>query len=643
MWVPWLLLALMTISFAVVFSALSVMRHTAYQSHAYDLGNMDQAVWNTLHGHFLRFTDMSVGQHVLTTRLAIHVEPILALFAPLYIVHGGPETLLLGQVLIVATGAIPAYLLARWALGRPWLALAFPLAYLLHPSLQNAVLDDFHAVTLSASFLLWALYFAVIVHPPGFAVTAILAASTKEEVGLLVAMLGLVFLLRRRWYAGFMAIICGVGWFLMSVLLIIPASNPAGQSPYLERYRYLGHGLGGILSAIVRRPETIAHVLTSAARLHYVSALLHPVGFVSILSLPVLLLALPSFLINMLSADPRMYSGFYQYPTDAIPFVVGAAAIGIGIVGRLAQELHAWRARLMVVVLCGLVLLAAIVDTRRLGFSPLADGYLVPTAGSHQRLEDRLLEVIPPGAMVSAADEIEPHLSGRYWVYKLPTVHPKNAPAAGYIALDASIPALPVRQSTLHAAAMTALRGAYGVARAQDGILVLRRGAARKTIPRTFYSFVFVIGANARRERAHWGPLNLVGVTIHPRDGEVNRARPAIGLETYWRCTQRLAKGTSISIYVSPVYQGGHPVFSSTWTRESESPTWDWLPLAAWPVGRTIRALSVPVSPDTNKDGSVDLAVGVSEQGVVQSSGAAQRVKGAPRLLRLATIRVHSW
>ena len=630
----------MTLLFAAVFTWLSLARHAAYQSHAFDLGNMDQAVWSTLHGDLLRFTAMSAGQTVLTSRLAIHVEPLLAVFAIFYVVHGGPETLLVIQAVIVALGAIPAYLLARAAFEGPWLALVFPAAYLLHPSLQSAVLDDFHTVTLSACFLLWAVYFVFIDYMPGFAVAALLAASTKEEVALLVAMLGLTLLVRQRLYAGFMAIICGVGWFLISVLLIIPSYNPAGQSPYLTRYSYLGHGLGGILLGILRHPGTVLHLLTSNTRLTYLIRLLHPLGFTSLLGLPVLLLALPAFAINMLSSEPTMYSGFYQYSAEIVPFLLAAAMIGIAAVGRFGREWGARGGAYIPTLLCVFLLLAAVVDTRQRGFSPLAAGYLVPSSGPHQRLADRALSGLPGGAPIAAADEIVPHVSDRTWVYLLPATHPRNGPAASYIVLDASIPSLPVRPATLHDLALRALRDGYGIVQAQDGILILRRGAVRTTLPPTFYSFLFRPGTRVSRERVHWGPLSLVGITVHPRSGQINPSRPAIALETYWRTAKRLAPRTQIVFYVSPVYSDRPPRFSSRWMAERDSPTWDWLPLPGWPAGRTIRADSLPLLPDVYAYGKVDVAIGVLGQGPAQGTGAGQRVAGGGWLARVATVQV---
>jgi uncharacterized membrane protein len=638
-WLPWLVLAGMTLMFAIAFSWLSIQRHLAFQSHAFDLGNMDQAVWSTIHGHFLRFTDMASGSDVLTSRLAIHVEPFLLPVAVLYGIHGGVETLLTLQACVVASGAIPAYLLARGLLGRNWLALVFPAAYLLHPSLQNAVMDDFHAVALSASFLLWALYFVWQDSVPLFAAFGILAASTKEEVGLLVAAAGVMWLIRRRWYAGFMTMICGAGWFLVCMLWIIPGANPAGASPYLSRYAYLGKGLGGILSGIARHPGMVLHTLVSTSRLDYLTNLLHPLGFTSLLGFPVLLLALPALLINMMSSDPTMYSGLYQYSAEIVPFAIAASIVGVSATTRVAERMYTFRGEHIVAVLCAFILIAAAIDSRYYGFSPLANGFSVPTVGDHQRLESQLLASIPDSASVAAADELVPHLSERVWIYLLPTVHPRNGPAAQYVALDASIPSEPVEPHTLHAVAVRLLRQGYGVQDASDGVLVLRRGAQRRVLPGSFFSFIFHTPGIAFPETARWGVLRLLAVAVHPRDLSVNRSRPAIGTESYWLATSHLPSRTRITVYISRVYSGKHPAFSSRWTSRSDSPTWDWLPFGSWPRNRSIRAEVPPMAPEPYVYGSVDVAIGVTGLGKLFGIPSSERVPGSD-LLRVATVSV---
>lgn len=637
---PYAIVGVLVLAFGVGFAWLSVLRHEAYQSHAFDLANVDQAAWNTLHGHILRFTDMAVGQRVLTTRLAIHVEPLLAALSPLYLLWNGPETLLVVQSLVVATGAIPAYLIGRRFVGSPWLALAFPLAYLLHPSLQNAVLDDFHAVTMSASFLLWALFFALRSSLIGFWLTSLLAMATKEEVGLLVAMIGLIWVARGRWRVASLAVIVGLAWFAVAVDVVIPANNRLGHSPYLSRYSYLGHGLGGILLAPFRHPAAVAHVATSPSRLAYLNDVLAPVAFLSVVGLPLLALALPALAVNMLSADPRMYSGFYQYSAEVVPFVVVAAALGVGLAARAVAAFRQDLRLPVAAVLCTAVVAAAGYESYRYGFSPLAEGYVIPEAGAHQAGESQILSRIPPSAVVAAADEVAPHVSRRYWLYLLPTTRPLNGPAAQYIVLDASIPSLPVSPRTLHAVAVRALRHGYGIVAVRDGVLLLRRADRRKQLPPAFYSFMFGTSRPAQKEGLRWGPLELAGVTIHPRNAMVNRARPAVEVETYWRLSKRLPRGTRISVLLSPVYGSIHPKISGRWQRATDSPTWDWLPFRRWPRGPTVHAALVPLVPDTSAGGNVDVAIQVDGLGPVRDLKSGQRVLGARTTARLATIRV---
>jgi hypothetical protein len=601
---------------------------------------MDQAAWSTIHGHVLRFTDMAVGNSVLTSRLAIHVEPLLALLSVFYFVHSGPETLLVIQAVVVALGAIPAYLLARSALDNVWLSLVFPIAYLLHPSLQNAVLDDFHAVTMGACLLLCAILFAQRGDMAPYAVAAVLAAATKEEVGLLIAALGLWLALRRRWYAAFMSVVGGAGWFLMAVLIIIPAANPGGRSPYLSRYGYLGHGFAGLVLSPIRHPGLVFHTLVSDARLSYLLDLLHPAGFVSLLGAPILLLSTPALLINMLSSDPRMFSGFYQYSAEVIPFVIAAAVFGAAGISFVARRWRVPGERAVGPLLCGLLLVAAAVDTHRYGFTPLAAGYIDPSPGAHQQLEDEIVGEIPAGVPVAAADEIEPHLAHRQWIYLLPMVHPANGPAAQDVVLDASIPARPVEPHTLHTLATRLLKQGYGIKRAEDGILWLERGTRSRIIDPRFYSFALPDHPQYTPVSARWGPVRLIGVVVHPRTGAVNRSRPAVEVEAYWQLTGRVTRRVRVQFRLSPVYSGGHPASTRTWLTERDSPTLAWLPLQSWPVGRTVRTASLDMVPPTDQGGQVDVAIRVSGFGAVHGLRGLGPVPRSPTSVRVATISV---
>src|SRR4029078_12507591 len=90
------------VAYAAAFSALSVLRHRAYNTGRFDLGNMVQAVWATAHGHPLRVTDLT-GEQI--SRLGAHFDPILVVFAPFWRLWPSPDLLLVAQAVAVALGA----------------------------------------------------------------------------------------------------------------------------------------------------------------------------------------------------------------------------------------------------------------------------------------------------------------------------------------------------------------------------------------------------------------------------------------------------------------------------------------------------------------------------------------------------------
>ncbi|MGH2514915.1 MAG: DUF2079 domain-containing protein, partial [Ktedonobacterales bacterium] len=201
-----------------------LVRYQAYRADAFDLGNMDQAVWNTLHGHPFRFTTVGLDWHGPPTRLGVHVEPILLLIAPLYLLHAGPETLLVLQTVALALGGIPLFLLCLRRLPEaPLVGAAFVVSYLLAPFLLGEALWDFHAVALATPLLLLALW-ALDARRYGWLVAAcILAALTKEDVAFALIPLGLyVAIWRGKPRLGWGIVASAVVWAGICFGLILP-------------------------------------------------------------------------------------------------------------------------------------------------------------------------------------------------------------------------------------------------------------------------------------------------------------------------------------------------------------------------------------------------------------------------------------
>ena len=204
-------------------AALSALRHRAFETGRFDLGNMVQAVWSTAHGKPLAVTDLTGEQ---TSRLGSHFDPLLASFAPLWWLWPRAELLLTAQAVAVALGALPVFWLARKHLGSDTGAAGLALAYLLYPPLQWATLSEFHPVTLSCPLLLYAFWYLDEDRLVAFTVFASAAALGKEEIPLVVAAMGIWYALaRRRWTTGAVIAAAGIATTLVAIELVVPHFN----------------------------------------------------------------------------------------------------------------------------------------------------------------------------------------------------------------------------------------------------------------------------------------------------------------------------------------------------------------------------------------------------------------------------------
>lgn len=613
------LVAALALAFAAFFIVDQSLLHAAFATHAEDLGIMDQALWNTTnpHGRFLHQTicDPIGDTNCLgdVSRTAIHFEPILLLISPIYAALASPLTLLVIQALIVAAGAFPAYWIASRRLRSPLAGVAFAALYLAFPALQSAVASDFHAVTLSAAFVMFALYFMLARNNLGLWIACLLAMATKEEVPLLVMMIGLsVALLQRRWRLGLG--LAGVALAYLGLAeFVIHLSSPLGHSSTTLRYSYLTH----------TSPQAILqHYLFAHDRIDYLRKLLSPTAYLALLSPLTLLIAAPELAINMLSADPLMHSGNYQYNADIVPVIVFAAIESVALLGAVATwagnhvvglggrrrvALPGWEGPRIALTFARIVMAAAVLlalgvsfhEVRRSGATPLTWGFHWPRVTEHAQLANTFVAMIPPDASVSAQSDLVPHLSQRRFVY----LFPDHAADAEYVLLDVTGNVFPLQDTP--GAYLTRVRdllagGAYHVAAAQDGYLLLQRGAGNGPppapgdpygLPATFYSFTQAQAAPAHPLAVRFGPsLELVGYDVWPKR-DINLNMMPLEVTTYWRVTGPIAAGTAPAIALLP--PGGAA------TLVTDLPATQWLPADRWPAGATIVLRSRPLTPIT--------------------------------------------
>ena len=459
-------------TYAAGLGALAVLQHRAFWSGRFDLGNSVQAVWSTAHGDVLSVTALTGVQ---ISRLGAHFEPLLVVFAPLWWLWPDASLLLVSQAAAVAAGAVPVYLLGRKHLASDWAAAGFALAYLLHPATQWLALDDFHVVALAAPLLLWGFWFLDEDRLLPFAAVAFAACLTKEEIGLVVAVMGLWYALRpgRRWAGA--AIACGgVLVTVIAFAIVIPHYSISGASRFEGRYSAVGGSPTGILETAVTDPGAILSAVTQGRDGGYLAHLLLPLLALPLLAPLAALTAAPELVLSLLSDTRTQTSIHFHYTAGALPGLMVAAVLGAA---RLRRR-YAWARRpegraIVVSTLVAGILLGPLPVWRHvpLGSDLAAREHIV---GRHARAAERAVRVIPADDPVSATNNLGAHLSERRRVFSFPVLG-----EARWVAVDLRRPSyrdqlgreLQVRR------AVAALRadGRFTVVFDEDGVLVFHR------------------------------------------------------------------------------------------------------------------------------------------------------------------------
>ncbi|HLI06521.1 MAG TPA: DUF2079 domain-containing protein [Ktedonobacteraceae bacterium] len=659
----WLALG-MVFFFAALFSVYFIVylsaRHAAYQTNAEDLGIMDQAVWSTIHGQILHMTicntlhDTNCYSYNGISRFAIHFEPILFPVSLLYIFWPDPRTLLVLQTLVVATGAFPAFWLARLRLRNEFAGVAIAVLYLLYPAQQEATIYDFHAVTFTAALLLFVLYFMYTRRTLWLFVFAILAMGCKEEIPGIIALFGLwSIVFQRRWRSGLGLIALGLLGTGVA-LLFMHIFSPTGHSLLTSRYSYLGNSPLQIVLHVLRHPVSMfkQHVLESS-HLFYIRTLLNPAGYLPLLAPWVMVLALPTLALNLFSSDPSMYSGLFQYNAEIVPVLIFATIEAMVLILWLVQwvmsrlrsrsrieqqkggpvaEQGEQKERLVIgrrafnwsrlahAGLLSLLLVYTLVFVVRADAArsdmPFAQGYTWPQITPHIQLAQRFIDMIPPDASVSAQSSLVPHISHRSNIY----LFPYQDDRADYIFLDVTGDIYPFWGSFdyMPEVKRVLLDGKYGIVAAQDGYILLKRGlpspgispdSPTKSIsdvndvipnlPPQFCTFVQVPPqqiehtANVAFQAGSSG-LNLVGYNVAAAS-PFSDTSGYMQVTTYWKVSAPTPQPLRVTVVVEDA--SGQEHFESF-----DFPANTWCPTNSWQPGhiyevqsRTFQLGHVPV------------------------------------------------
>ncbi len=406
----------LSLAFFVVCTWASYARWANFEYRTFDLAYYVQALWQLIHGRF----QVSVEGVPL---LGNHVEPIVLLIAPLFLIFRHPMVFIVVQSAALASmGPVAFSIGQRLGLDRKT-ALLLAVAMLITPATGYIALHEFHPEAFTAPLLL--LLFRARLRGSLRAhwgwLIAILAC--KENMALLIAAYCAVHValerkrplseLRAR-YLWPMAL--SILWFLLCTKWITPALNP-GNIDYLALYDRLGDSAGDILVKAITQPQRIFGALFRAlSHGNLLWALLLPFLALPCLRPRWLLIATPILLQHLLSWRSSEWTIYFHYAAPLLPLFWMGLAEGVATIDRWPSVPSGIRRALPF-----LLIAACLVAQTCLG---PANAIATTAANWFTREQDRarkqaFIRLIPPEASVLAPLPYLSHLAMREELYSL--------------------------------------------------------------------------------------------------------------------------------------------------------------------------------------------------------------------------------
>jgi len=320
----------------------SSLRHSLFQSGAWDLGIFDQGIYLLSQG--LVPNSSFTNFHILGDHAAFILYP-LSIF---YKIYPSVHWLFLIQAIALSSGAIPVFKLALQQGLSNKQADLLALIYTLSPLIFNANLFDFHPDIIAIPFFLWAILWARLGKILLFCLAVMVILSCKAVFSLTVIAMGIwLFLFEKRQLMGTIAIVCGIIWFLIATQFIIPmiGGEFASTVRHISRYASLGNSYSEIFINIFLKPNLFLSKIFSFDSLVYLLLLFAPfIWCLRDANLSPLVVAFPTIVMSILSDDPQQRYLANQYPLPILPILIVMAISSISQFTKQKQ----WRYRFVI-------------------------------------------------------------------------------------------------------------------------------------------------------------------------------------------------------------------------------------------------------------------------------------------------------
>ena len=410
--------------YMLIAGTFTVLRYVNYSAPGFDFG-----IWAQMF-HNMKTTlepVTTVERNMTLSHFAVHFSPIYYLYLPFYFFFPYPVTLQVLQVITVASGIIPVYLLCKkFGLSKSATA-CFGIIFALLPTVATGCYYDLHENCFLIPLILWLFYAIEKDDIKGIIILSLLTMLVKEDAAVYVACIGLFTIFgKRKYIKGTVMTVSAVVYFLVVTMLM----QKYGLGVMTYRYsNFMVDGAGSLMDVIrnfVTNPAYAIAECFGSEKYPFLLYMFAPLGALPVATKKVsrFILLLPMLIINLATDYQYQYSIFFQY-------VFGVTAILFYLAISNYAELGEKSRRFM----CSFAICAAFIIMPVASFSK--SWYISSYSDGKAQIEvlNDAMKSIPSGASVGATTFFVPHLANRTELYEYPYKFDKS-PLPDYLVID---------------------------------------------------------------------------------------------------------------------------------------------------------------------------------------------------------------
>lgn len=472
------IVAILAILFFIFVSTWTVCRVLTYSTPTYDFGIFSQ-MFHNMKENGLPLT--TVERDGLLSHFKVHMSPVYYLLLPFYYIVPTPATLQVLQAAVLASSAIPMWLLSKKHGLSPILRVLVCLLLFLYPAFSGGTSYDIHENAFLTPLILWLLYAIDTEKSLLIGLFALLVLTVKEDAAVYTAVIGLFVVIGslvhrdgiKRTITGLLILLCSMIWFLI-VTAYLSNSGDGVMTYRYDNFIYDGSGsLLTVIKAVIMCPMKVLYECTDPEKFKFIVYTMLP-----LLGIPIFtrryeryILLIPYLLINLMSDYQYQHSIFFQYNFGSTAFLFYLIIVNLADLKNKHFTLSVSAAAVVIAVICFISTVVPVAVQYPQRYHMYKSTY---------QQTQQVLDTIPDDASVAATTFYTTPLSQRSELYDVRYTSTETVLNCNYVVLAAGNQSCYKKYETANSTGFDALvnillENGFTLESQLDGVLLIYR------------------------------------------------------------------------------------------------------------------------------------------------------------------------